>query len=848
MAGGATHSLPPHRCREGARARSDPRARLLRIAVGRCQGEWGPREVMRGQAERRRRIVGRISGDAAPGQRCRAARIDARLPVERRVHGQQPGRSVLQARRLSRRRADPPFPDDHAIDRRRRQPRTFRNRARALQRLDRRVPLRQGGISVRPERAFRGRRGSPRLRVHLCQQQPRADRDAVQDGADLAAGLWAECLGCHAAGQRGVRRGQQRCRTACTQPPPADRQPRRVPDGSELGGAAQRRGRAIAGGADQAVRAAAVLRRRLADACRHVCRCRLGYLGRGFRDSPPADAARRALRQGRAEKCGDIPGLAAGIGSQRRLPVDGPGLVRADRRLRRGLHLCLLRGRRSLPAQLGSRLARLGARARFLASRRQGRVDAAAAPQGRRHREPLAVHPRMARDGTARPRDAERAVQASRRLVSDKISTSDKNPMSDKKTVLLVSLFHPELVRGGAQQVCYELFEGLRDDPEYRPVLLASIDATYPALYKSGARITGFDERPDEFLFLSRDYDHWWHRTSDPLLVESYTEFLEQIRPDVVHFHHFLTYGVELISLTRRVLPEARLVMTFHEFLAICNANGHMVRRFDNSLCRTASQVRCHQCFPERSPEDFFVRKLWLQSHLGAIDAFTCPSRFMLDHYADWGLARDRLFHVTNGQRDYATADDQPVQARQEARETYNRFGFFGQIIDAKGVHIILRAVALLRAEGFTDFTVEINGGNLNYASPEVRAEIEEFIEAEKERPTGERLVSFNGSYATRELRSRMARIDWCLVPSMWWEAFALVISEAWMFKKPVICSNVGAMADRVRDEKDGLQFEMGDPAGLARTIKRAASEPGLWKRLAGALPVPPARADMVDW
>ena len=28
--------------------------------------------------------------------------------------------------------------------------------------------------------------------------------------------------------------------------------------------------------------------------------------------------------------------------------------------------------------------------------------------------------------------------------------------------VLLVSLFHPELVRGGAQQICYELFEGLK--------------------------------------------------------------------------------------------------------------------------------------------------------------------------------------------------------------------------------------------------------------------------------------------------------------------------------------------------------------------------------------------------
>ena len=36
-----------------------------------------------------------------------------------------------------------------------------------------------------------------------------------------------------------------------------------------------------------------------------------------------------------------------------------------------------------------------------------------------------------------------------------------------------------------------------------------------PALYKSGARITGFDGRPDEFLFLSREYDYRWHKTSN---------------------------------------------------------------------------------------------------------------------------------------------------------------------------------------------------------------------------------------------------------------------------------------------------------------------------------------------
>ena len=44
--------------------------------------------------------------------------------------------------------------------------------------------------------------------------------------------------------------------------------------------------------------------------------------------------------------------------------------------------------------------------------------------------------------------------------------------------VLLVSLYHPELVRGGAQQIAYELFEGLKAGPGIEPTLLASVDHT----------------------------------------------------------------------------------------------------------------------------------------------------------------------------------------------------------------------------------------------------------------------------------------------------------------------------------------------------------------------------------
>ncbi|MBS0379698.1 MAG: glycosyltransferase [Proteobacteria bacterium] len=408
--------------------------------------------------------------------------------------------------------------------------------------------------------------------------------------------------------------------------------------------------------------------------------------------------------------------------------------------------------------------------------------------------------------------------------------------------VLLVSLYHPELIRGGAQQVCYELFTELKNRPGIEPTLLAAVDPSLRSLYKSGAQITGFDGREGEFIYLSREYDYVWHKGASVELTRSFAEFLELIRPDVVHFHHFHLLGIDLLTLTRRVLPNVRLVLTFHEFMAICDASGHMLRKSDRTLCTKASPVRCHQCFPERQPEHFFTRDMWFKRHLSAVDVFTVPSRFMIERYSSWGLDPAKIVHVTNGQPDYSGGRIASV-----VRAKRNRFGFFGQLVDNKGVWVILQAVERLRAEGFTDFVIEINGDNLQYASEERRKEFESFIAEENDLPVSERNVVFNGSYSVQQLPQRMARVDWCIVPSVWWEIFGLVISEAWMFKRPVIASNVGGPGERITHEKDGLLFEVADPGSLAQAIQRACSEDGLWQRLVDGITPPASAGVMAD-
>lgn len=407
----------------------------------------------------------------------------------------------------------------------------------------------------------------------------------------------------------------------------------------------------------------------------------------------------------------------------------------------------------------------------------------------------------------------------------------------DVVRVLEISLFHPELVRGGAQQAAYELFRGLRHCG-IDATLLASADRTSShALFKPGAIIAGFDRRPDEFLFLSEGFDYAWLRNPNLRALRCFEEFLLAQQPDVVHFHHFLSFGLELFLIARRAVPRATLLLTLHEFLAICRADGHMVRTFDGTLCTHASPVRCHQCFPEVAPETFSLREGWIRQGLAVFDGFITPTRFARDRYAAWGLEASKIHVVANAERNYAELACAPLRERSfHCRAPHNRFAFFGQLVDAKGLLVVFEALKVFAARYQEELIFEINGTNVNFASVEFRRRYEEIKAGKYDLPKNIRIVA-NGGYATEDLASRMRRIDWVVIPSTWWETFGLVLSEAFMFRRPPIASRVGALAERIRADEDGLFFEVGDAGALADIFHRAITEDGLWERLSAASP-----------
>lgn len=409
------------------------------------------------------------------------------------------------------------------------------------------------------------------------------------------------------------------------------------------------------------------------------------------------------------------------------------------------------------------------------------------------------------------------------------------------KKVLYVSHNHPVIRPGGAEAYAFELHEAMRDDSDWESLFLARTGPPFStsSRYHEGTLLTGVDESdPGQYFFYTElnDFDWLLNATREKSTITThFRDFLLAQRPDVVHFQHTLFIGLEAIREVRNTLPDAAIVYTLHEFLPICHRHGQMLRATDEEPCLEESPRRCHECFPEVAPQEFFMRKRLIQSHMSHVDLFIAPSAQLRDRYVDWGIPTEKIMVEEYGRLPLAYEPGNP------RRKKRNRFGFFGQFSHYKGVNVVLQAAKRLADED-VDATIYLHGANLEIQPPEFQEEFAELLEV-----SGERVVLI-GRYEHDQLGSLMENVDWVLVPSRWWENSPLVIQEAFMHGRPVICSNIGGMAEKVTDGVDGLHFRVGDPEDLAKTIAGAADSSQLWRSLSGGIsPVYPMRTHVKE-
>jgi glycosyltransferase involved in cell wall biosynthesis len=395
---------------------------------------------------------------------------------------------------------------------------------------------------------------------------------------------------------------------------------------------------------------------------------------------------------------------------------------------------------------------------------------------------------------------------------------------------------HPDLHAGGTEIFALNLFCEMKAAHGAEALFVACVDDLHRerrpgTLFQAVGGGGGGRGPADEMLMWTGHFDRFYlSQTDTHAVVPEFEALLRDFAPDVVHFHHGLMIGLEAIALVRRVLPAAKIVFTLHDYYPICANDGQMVTTDaagGRKLCGRASPDACRRCFPEIEPGRFVLREMHAKHLFGLVDRFVAPSEFLRRRYVDWGLAPERIAVVPNGQAPETPAPHRVLSGDDGRR---NRFAFFGHINRFKGASVAVQAAQHLLAGGFSDFTLDIHG-SAEFQPEEFRAG---FLDAVGKAGAS---VRFHGGYRRDEMAALVAETDWVVAPSVWWENAPLVIQEAFLHKRPVICSGIGGMAEMVRDGVDGLHFRPGDAAALAALIRSASLDRALWERLVAGIP-----------
>ncbi|WP_444888129.1 glycosyltransferase [Microbulbifer sp. JMSA008] len=316
----------------------------------------------------------------------------------------------------------------------------------------------------------------------------------------------------------------------------------------------------------------------------------------------------------------------------------------------------------------------------------------------------------------------------------------------------------------------------------------------------------------DFFLFQSGCKKHVW---------QEFRALLKRFKPTVIHFHHYIHMGLELIREVRNTLPDARIVVTLHEYLAICANNGQMVKPGKQmKLCYKSSPTDCARCFPERSAADFFLREKYIKSIFNLVDMFVSPSHFLIERYKAWGIPEEKMVMIENGQPEIETLAPRPL-AKGEGR---GRFAFFGQINPFKGVDVLLEAFKLLPEDIRDKVHLDIHGANLQGQTEAFQEKIHALLEE-----LGD-LVTLHGSYESHEMSRLMEQADWVIIPSVWWENSPMVIQEAFNHGRPLIGSDIGGMVEKITDGVNGYNFRSGSSNSLKDAILKAFKGEECWE------------------
>jgi glycosyltransferase involved in cell wall biosynthesis len=353
----------------------------------------------------------------------------------------------------------------------------------------------------------------------------------------------------------------------------------------------------------------------------------------------------------------------------------------------------------------------------------------------------------------------------------------------------------------------------------------------------------------------------------NPLIEGWFDKFLRANTFDIVHIHSGYLLSGSVIEAVKRVgIPT---VVSLHDYWFMCPRITLL--RPDGLRCSGPRHpTTCAWClrteqrryrFPDqasrgilgrlmqralRSPRlaqmagwhewvaEVAERKRYLHDRLASVDMIITSARMSYDILLQDGLSPHRVRRIPYGLDLSGWQCLEPTPPE----NGHLRIGYLGNLIPAKGAHVLISAFRKLRASAVQP-QLTLHGSTA--VNPR-------YVQRLKKLAGSDSRITFAGRYENIEVERVLSKIDVLVVPSLWYEIGPLVVLEAMAAKTPVVVGNIPNMRYLIEDEMNGLHYAVDSAADLARQLQRVADQPGLLESLRrGIGPVRTIQEEMTE-
>lgn len=287
-----------------------------------------------------------------------------------------------------------------------------------------------------------------------------------------------------------------------------------------------------------------------------------------------------------------------------------------------------------------------------------------------------------------------------------------------------------------------------------------------------------------------------------------YRELRSLIRakqPQVAHFHNTFPLISPAAYYAARDEGVA-VIQTLHNYRLLCpNALFFRAGRVcEDCLGKVPLPGVIHGCYRgSHSASAMVAATVSLHSLLGTwtnvVDAFIVYSQFAMHKFIEGGLPAEKLAFKTNFLH--------PVPAPGEGKGGYAVF--VGRLSIEKGLGVMLDAWRQLG--GKIPLKILGDGPMAGLVT-----------EAIREMPE----IEWLGRRPLEEVYEIVGDAAFLVFPSEWYETFGRVAIEAFAKGTPVVASNIGAIAELVDHQHNGLLFRPSSPTDLANQIEWLLAHP----------------------